>query len=416
MKVLIIGSGGREHALCWKIGKSKKISNIFCAPGNGGTQQIAENIDIAPNDIDELLKFALDKSIDLTIVGPEDPLAKGIVDRFEEKGLRIFGVNRESAQLESSKIYAKGFMEKHGIPTAKYRRYHDIEEAIEGLNQFRYPLVIKADGLCLGKGVVICETREMALKTLQAMMEDRIFGAAGENIIIEEFLEGVEASLLCFVSRGRLIPMESARDYKQIYEGDKGPNTGGVGCFSPNEHFDEGLEAIIEDEILSRIEIGLQQEGLDYSGVLFIGLMLTEQGPKVLEFNVRFGDPETQVLIPRLEGDLVNIIQKTLDGNLKRDDLNWTDKVCLTVVATSKVIRGYEKGKEIDGLDELGRDIIVFHNGTKLKNGKLYTDGGRVISITTLGKSLQEARNNIYDKVDGIHFDGIYFRRDIGKI
>ncbi|NLJ79280.1 MAG: phosphoribosylamine--glycine ligase [Tissierellia bacterium] len=417
MKVLVIGSGGREHALCWKISQSKGVSKIYCAPGNGGTQQVAQNIDMDPNDIDGLLKFALDESIDLTIVGPEDPLAKGIVDRFEEKGLRIFGANGRSAQLESSKIYAKEFMEKYEIPTARYGRYGNIDEAIERLKDFQYPLVIKADGLCLGKGVVICDTKEMAMETLKAMMEDRIFGAAGENIIIEEFLEGAEASLLCFVSQGRLIPMESAKDYKQIYEGDEGPNTGGVGCYSPSEHFNEELKARIDGEILSSIELGLKHEYLSYNGVLFIGLMLTERGPKVLEFNVRFGDPETQVLMPRLESDIVDIIQKAIDGNLTRGGLAWTGRSCLTVVNTSKGYPGeYEKGKEIKGLDELGQHIIVFHNGTEVKDGRLYTDGGRVMSITTLANSLEEARDSIYKDMDRISFDGMYFRGDIGKM
>ncbi len=417
MKVLVIGSGGREHALCWKIAKSIRVSQVFCAPGNGGTEEIAKNVDINPNEIDKLLDFALKESIDLTIVGPEDPLTKGIVDKFKDKGLRIFGVNKKSAQLEGSKIYSKEFMEKYEIPTAKYRKYGDIDEAIKGLDDFNYPLVIKADGLCLGKGVVICETKEEGIATLKSMMEDKVFGLAGENIIIEEFLEGVEASLLCLVSQGRLIPMESAKDYKQIYEKDEGPNTGGIGCFSPSNLFNEELEREIKKKILSRIEIGLENEYLDYNGVLFIGLMLTKDGPKVLEFNVRFGDPETEVLMPRLETDIVDIVQKTIDGNLREEDLVWTDKKCVTVVATSKGYPGeYEKGKEIRGLKDIEQDIIIFHNGTKAKDGKIYTNGGRVISITTLGDSLEEARDRIYKNISKIHFDGMYFRGDIGKI
>ncbi|NLJ98888.1 MAG: phosphoribosylamine--glycine ligase, partial [Tissierellia bacterium] len=253
--------------------------------------------------------------------------------------------------------------------------------------------------------------------TLKSMMEDKVFGLAGENIIIEEFLEGVEASLLCLVSQGRLIPMESAKDYKQIYEKDEGPNTGGIGCFSPSNLFNEELEREIKKKILSRIEIGLENEYLDYNGVLFIGLMLTKDGPKVLEFNVRFGDPETEVLMPRLETDIVDIVQKTIDGNLREEDLVWTDKKCVTVVATSKGYPGeYEKGKEIRGLKDIEQDIIIFHNGTKAKDGKIYTNGGRVISITTLGDSLEEARDRIYKNISKIHFDGMYFRGDIGKI
>ena len=417
MKVLVIGSGGREHALCWKIAKSKEVTKVFCAPGNGGTQEVAENIDINPNEIDKLLDFALKESIDLTVVGPEAPLVEGIVDKFNEKGLRIFGVNKKAAQLEGSKIYAKEFMGKYEIPTAKYRRYKDIDEAIKGLDEFHYPLVIKADGLCAGKGVVICNTEEEGINTLKSMMEKKTFGPAGESIIIEEFLEGVEASLICFVSQGRLIPMESARDYKKIFDGEQGPNTGGVGCFSPSNLFGRELERKIQEEILCKVEKGFKYEYLDYNGVLFIGLMLTKDMPKVLEFNVRFGDPETEVLIPRLEKDIVDIFQKTLDGSLGKEDLTWTDKKCVTVVLTSKGYPGeYEKGKEITGLQNLDRNILVFHNGTKVKNGNIYTNGGRVISITTLGNTLEEARDRIYENINKIYFDGIYYRKDIAKL
>lgn len=417
MKVLVIGSGGREHALCWKIAQSSLVDKIFCAPGNGGTKEIAENIDIKPDEIEKLLDFAIEKSIDLTVVGPEDPLVKGLVDRFKEKDLRIFGVDKVCAQLEGSKVYAKEFMEKHNIPTAKYRRYTDIEEAINGLEEFNYPLVIKADGLCLGKGVVICESKEEAIDALNQMMKNKIFGSAGEIIIIEEFLKGIEASLLCFVSKGNIIPMESAKDYKQIFEKDEGPNTGGVGCFSPNTLFDEKLEKIIQKEILSKIEKGFKEERLDFTGILFIGLMVDKEEPKVLEFNVRFGDPETEVLIPRLKSDIVDIFQKTIDGKLTREDLVWIDEKCMTVVATSKGYPGnYEKGKEIIGLKDVDKDIIIFHNGTIEKEGRVYTNGGRVISITTLGNSLEETREKIYKNISKISFNGMYFRKDIGKI
>lgn len=417
MKVLVIGSGGREHALCWKIAQSKKVSKIFCAPGNGGTEELAKNIDINPNEIDKLLDFALKESIDLTIVGPEDPLVRGIVDKFKEKGLRIFGVNKGAAQLEGSKIFSKRFMEKYDIPTARYRVYTDLDKAIHGLDEFNYPVVIKADGLCLGKGVVICKNKEEGIAALNYMLKDKAFGSAGENIIIEEFLEGIEASLLCFVSKGKIIPMESAKDYKQIFDEDKGPNTGGVGCFSPNPLFNQELERKIRDEILSKIEKGFEYEALDYSGILFIGLMIAREGSKVLEFNVRFGDPETEVLIPRLKSDIVDIFEKTINGNLKKEDLIWTDKKCVTVVATSKGYPGkYEKGKEIVGLDNLDKDTILFHNGTNKVDDKLYTSGGRVVSITCLGDTLEKAREKAYENIDKINFDGIYFRKDIGKI
>jgi phosphoribosylamine--glycine ligase len=417
MKVLVIGSGGREHALCWKIAQSRKVSKIFCAPGNGGIEGIAENIDISPNEIDKLLDFALKESIDLTVVGPEDPLVNGIVDKFQENGLNIFGVNKKSAQLEGSKAFAKEFMEKHGIPTARYRMYTHMDEAINGLGEFDYPVVIKADGLCLGKGVIICQTKEEGIDALNHMMKEKAFGSAGETIIIEEFLQGIEASLLCFVSNGKIIPMESAKDYKQIFDGDKGPNTGGVGCLSPNPLFNQDLEKKIQKEVLSKIEIGFKNEGLDYNGILFIGLMTTEGMPKVLEFNVRFGDPETEVLMPRLKSDIVDIFQKAIDGSLKKEDLIWTDKKCVTVVATSGGYPGkYEKGKEIIGLDDLDKDIILFHNGTKKLDNKIYTNGGRVISVTSLGDTLKDAKDKIYSNIDKIDFHGMYYRKDIGKI
>lgn len=417
MKVLIIGSGGREHTLCLKVTDSIRVSQVFCAPGNAGTEKIAENIDIDANDVDKLLEFALKESIDLTIVGPEEPLVLGIVDRFEEKDLRIFGVNEKSAKLEGSKIYAKKFMEEYEIPTAKYREYSNIDEAIKGLDEFDFPLVIKADGLCLGKGVIICQTKEEALETLETMMTDKVFGSAGESLIIEEFLEGVEASLLCLVSQGRLIPMESAKDYKKIYDNDEGENTGGVGCYSPSPLFDKKLKRKIHQEILTKIETGFEYEYLDYKGIIFVGLMITDDGIKVLEFNVRFGDPETQAIIPRLEDNIVDILQKTIDGNLRDEDLNWKDESSVTLVATSKGYPGkYEVGKEITGLEDLDEDVILVHHGTKVENSKTYTNGGRVLSITALGDTLEEARKKAYDNMKKVDFEGIYYRSDIGKL
>lgn len=416
MKILVIGSGGREHALCWEIAQSVRVSKVFCAPGNGGTGEVAENIDIGADEIDKLLAFAESESIDLTIVGPENPLANGIVDKFEEKGLRIFGVNKKSAQLESSKKFSKGFMEKYEIPTAKYRAYTDINKAIEGLDEFDYPLVIKADGLALGKGVVICENEKEALDSIKFIMKDKAFGTAGDTIIIEEFLKGVETSLLCFVSEGRLFPLESAKDYKQIYDGDLGPNTGGVGCYSPNPIMDSEMLKTIERDILNKIETGLEYEYIDYKGIIFIGLMITREGPKVLEFNCRFGDPETEVLLPRLEADLIDILQKTLDGNLREEDLIWTEKPCVTVVLTSEGYPlEYEKGKEIQGLENLDKDIILFHNGSKKIGDKFYTNGGRVLSVTALGHSLEEAREKVYNNIERVKFHGMHYRKDIGK-
>ena len=417
MKVLVIGSGGREHALCHKLSESKRVSKIYCAPGNGGTLQVAENVNINPKDIDLLLDFAISKDIDLTVVGPEDPLVNGIVDRFDEKGLKIFGPNKKGAILEGSKIISKGFMEKYNIPTGKYKVFKEAKAAISFLDSLNYPIVIKADGLCAGKGVIICKTKEEGIKAIEDIMVDKKFGLSGEEILIEEFLEGTETSLLCFVSNENIIPMESARDYKKIFEGDKGPNTGGVGCFSPNPVMTDKLKEEIEKSILKNIKIGFKNEDIDFRGILFIGLMLTSDGPKVLEFNVRFGDPETEVVLPRLENDIVDIFEKTMDGSLKEEDLKWTDKKCVTVVLTSKGYPvEYEKGKEITGTEELDKDIILFHNGTKMEDGKLLTNGGRVLSVTALGDTLQEAREKVYKNIDKIKFDGLCYRKDIGII
>lgn len=416
MKVLVIGSGGREHALCWKIAQSEKVSKVYCASGNGGTRLVAENVDIYGKDIDRLLKFALEKDIDLTVVGPEEPLALGIVDSFEEKGLRIFGPDRSCALLEGSKAYAKGFMKKYNIPTANYMTYTSFDEAVRGLDEFSYPVVIKADGLCLGKGVEICNTREEAVKVLEDILVNKKFGSEGKTVVIEEFLDGVEASLLCFVSANRLIPMESAKDYKRIYEGDSGPNTGGVGCISPSPIITEELMEKVEKEIIDRIQYGLEEEGLRYKGILYIGLMIVKGEPKVLEFNVRFGDPETEVLMPRLDTDIVELFERTIEGTLEPAHIRWKEDNCLTVVLTSKGYPlEYEKGFQITGWDNLDEDIILFHNGTKYEAGKLLTNGGRVLSVTALGKTLEEARKKVYGNIEKIHFNGAYYRRDIGK-
>ncbi|MEY8415033.1 phosphoribosylamine--glycine ligase [Tissierella praeacuta] len=417
MKVLVIGSGGREHALCWKISKSQRVSKVYCAPGNGGTLEVAENIPINVDEIEKLVQFAIENNIDLTVVGPELPLVLGIVDKFQEKGLKIFGVNKICAQLEGSKDFSKEFMEKYNIPTAKYKSYINLDEAIEGLEEFTYPLVIKADGLCAGKGVVICNSEEEAINTLKSILGDKVFGSEGEKVVIEEFLDGIEASLLCLVTKDKIIPMESAKDYKKIYEGDKGLNTGGVGCYSPSPLFNDELNGKIERNILENILIGLNQEKMDFRGILFIGLMLVNGEPKVLEFNVRFGDPETEVLIPRLESDIIDIFEKTIDGSLNSSDLIWKENVCVTVVLTSSGYpENYKKGFKITGMEKLDKDIILFHNGTKKLDNDLITNGGRVLSITCLGKTIEEARENIYLDIDNINFDGMRYRKDIGKL
>lgn len=416
MRILVVGGGGREHALCWKISQSKRVKDIYCAPGNGGTSTVATNINIQANDIERLLAFALEKEIDLTIVGPEEPLCLGIVDEFIKNGLRIFGVNKKSAQLEGSKEYSKAFMKNYNIPTAKYNSFTDYSEAIEGLKEFNYPLVIKADGLCAGKGVVICQTEKEAKDCLADILRDKIFGEEGNKVIIEEFLVGIETSLLCFVTEGRIIPMDTARDYKKINDEDQGANTGGVGCFSPSLIISRELNRKIEKNILNNIKFGLSNDEMDFKGVLFIGLMIVDDEPIVLEFNVRFGDPEAEVLIPRLSGDIIDVFQKTIDGVLNKTDLVWDEDYCVTVIATSEGYPGnFEKGHEITGLEELDKDILVFHNGTTYVDDKLVTNGGRVLALTSMGKTLEEARTNIYNNIEKVKFQGINYRSDIAK-
>lgn len=413
MKVLVIGNGGREHALAWKLKESKSVDKIYMARGNGGTEDFCENLDIDPTDIEKLLAFAVENKIDLTVVGPEDPLCAGIVDAFNEKGLRVFGPNKACARFEKSKEFTKIFLEKYSIPTAKYKSFESYDHAEKGLEEFSYPLVVKADGLCFGKGVIICQDRDEAVDALEKIFKDKIFGDQGNTVVIEEFLTGEEASVLCLVSNNKLFPLERAKDHKQIFDGDKGPNTGGVGTYSPvsaSPKLEENLE-----KIYKQIEDGLNKEGLHYSGILFVGFMIEDDMPKVLEFNVRFGDPETEVLMPRLDVDLYELLNKTIDGKLKKDDIGWKDETCLTVIMCSGGYPGsYEKGKLIEGLDKVDKDIIVFHNGTK-KTDDLYTNGGRVLSITALGKNLDEARKKAYDNVERISFEGAYYRKDIGS-
>ncbi|WP_422486073.1 phosphoribosylamine--glycine ligase [Gudongella sp. DL1XJH-153] len=414
MRVLVIGSGGREHALCWKLEQSEKVKELYCAPGNGGTSLVATNVSIQSNDLERLLEFSKANEIDLVIVGPEEPLVLGIKDMFEEEGINVFGPDAFSAKLEGSKDFAKEFMIRHGIPTAKYKSYTNYNAAVEGLKDFSYPLVIKADGLCLGKGVVICEDREIAIQTLKEVLLDRIFGDEGQKVVIEEFLYGTEASLLCFVSHNRLFPMESAKDYKQIFEDDQGPNTGGVGCYSPSPLFTEDFNEKVRKDVLGKIQTGLDKDGHDFTGILFIGFMITDGQPKVLEFNVRFGDPETEVVIPRLETDLVDIFIHSIVGDLASEHMKWSEEACMTVVLTSGGYPGYyKKGHRIYGLPYENDEIMVFHNGTKKDGDHFATNGGRVLSVTALGK-MEDARRKVYDAIEEISFKDMGYRRDIG--
>ncbi|HAE61586.1 MAG TPA: phosphoribosylamine--glycine ligase [Eubacteriaceae bacterium] len=416
MKVLVIGSGGREHALAWKISQSPKVDKIYCAPGNAGTEDLAENVDIKVDDIEALADFAQKESIDLTVVGPELPLVMGISDEFNKRNLAVFGPDKICSQFEGSKAFTKKFLMKYKIPTAEYGEYDHIQDAIKDIDKYGYPVVIKADGLAAGKGVVIAETKDVALDALNDMMKKRVFGESGKVVVLEEFLEGIEASVLCFVDGKSIIPMESAQDYKRIFDGDKGLNTGGMGTYSPNRLFDFKLEETMEKEILEPVMRGLLMEGMDFRGVLFIGLMIKDGKPKVLEFNVRFGDPETESVLLRMESDIVDIFEKVVKGELSKEDLKWKlDKAVCVVLASGGYPGDYEKGKDIKGIDQV-KEAIVFHCGTKkAAGGKILTDGGRVLAVSALGKDLDEAAKKVYSEIEKISFEGMQYRKDISK-
>ena len=416
MKILVVGGGGREHAICWKLSNEKDVEKIYCAPGNPGIAKVAECVDIADTDLDALVKFAKEKEIDITVVGPEVPLVMGITDVFEAEGLKVFGPNKKCAQLEGSKAFSKDFMIRHGLPTAKYKEYTDLDEAIADIDNYGYPVVIKADGLAAGKGVVIPENREDAITTLKEMMTDKKFGDAGDKIVIEEFLKGVETSILAFVDHDTIVPMVSAKDHKKVNNGETGLNTGGMGTFSQSELYTEELAKDIKENVLDKTLKGFQADGLDFKGILFVGLMITEDGPKVLEYNVRFGDPETQSVLFRLETDLNKIISAVIDNKLKDIDITYTDEQAICVMLTSGGYpESYEKGKVITGLDDLDDDIVVFHSGTKLVDGNIVTNGGRVIGITTKAKTVKEAGEKVYENIKKINFEGMHYRTDIWK-
>lgn len=415
MKVLVIGGGGREHAICWKLSKEENVEVIFCAPGNAGIESIAKCINIGDSNIDELVNFAKENKIDLTIVGPEVPLVKGIVDEFEKENLRIFGPNKSCARLEGSKSFSKDFMIRHNIPTAKYKEYTNLDEAISEVDNFGYPVVIKADGLAAGKGVVIPTNREDAISTLKEMMADQKFGEAGSKIVIEEFLSGIETSILAFVDNNTIVPMVSAKDHKKVYNYEKGPNTGGMGTFSPSEVYTNELAENIKTNVLDATLEGFKKDNLNYKGILFVGLMITEDGPKVLEYNTRFGDPETQSVLFRLDTDLNKIMNAIIDNKLSDIEINYKDEESVCVILTSGGYPdSYEKGKIITGLENLDEDIVVFHSGTKMDNGELVTNGGRVIGITAKAASVKDAAAKVYENIKKISFEGMHYRTDIG--
>lgn len=414
MKILIIGSGGREHTIAWKLNQSDQVSEIFIAPGNAGTKTIGKNIDIKADDLESLLAFALEENIDLTIVGPEVPLVLGITDLFRTNNLNIIGPDAKGSQLEGSKAFAKEFMMKYNIKTAKYKEYTDFNEAKSDLGLYGYPMVMKADGLAGGKGVLIPETEKEATKALDTLMNSDKFGDASSKIIIEEFLEGIEASMLCFVDGDTILPMETAQDYKRALDGDLGLNTGGMGTYSPSILFDKALKEKVNKEILKPFIKGIQKEKIDFRGILFVGLMIKDKEIKVLEFNVRFGDPETQVILPRLKTDLYEIFDKMNNKKLDEISLEWTDeKAVCVVLASGGYPENYEKGYEIKGLESVN---MTFHAGTTLSDDKVVTNGGRVLGVTSLGKSIEAARNESYEKIKKIEFKDMYYRKDIAKL
>jgi phosphoribosylamine--glycine ligase len=414
MKILVVGSGAREHAMTWKINQSDKVNKVFVAPGNAGIAEIATCVDIKADDVQSLYEFAVKEKIDLTVVGPEVPLVLGIVDLFHKGGLRIFGPDRHGALFEGSKSYSKAFMEQYKIPTADYREFTNLEAAKEEVGIFGFPLVIKADGLAAGKGVVICESCEEAVQALESMMADKIFGEAGDKVVFEEFLTGIEASVLCFVDGKTIKPMTSAQDYKKAYDGDLGLNTGGMGAYSPSILFDTALEKYVDEAVLQPFLKGTQQEGIDYKGIIFIGLMIKEDKVKVIEFNCRLGDPETQVVLPRMENDLIDVMEACIDGELDNVELKWSEKEAVGVVMASGGYPGsYEKGQSINGLDQT--DALIFHGGTKLEDGKVVTNGGRVLTVVTLDDRISTARDRTYKNIEKINFNKMMYRSDIAK-
>ncbi|MEA3288481.1 MAG: phosphoribosylamine--glycine ligase [Candidatus Marinimicrobia bacterium] len=416
MKVLVVGGGGREHALVWKLSQSPGVDQIYCAPGNAGTAQIAANIPLSDNDIPGLLEFALDNSVGLTVVGPEVPLVNGIVDVFEGVGLRIFGPNARASILEGSKVFTKELLVKYKIPTAEFHRFTEADTAKAFLRSNTvFPIVIKADGLAAGKGVLIIHSLEEAEKGIEEIMEDRVFGDAGNEIIIEEFLTGPELSMLCFVDNKTVVPMGSAKDYKRIGEGDTGLNTGGMGAISPNPLYDQELEDYCLTNIIEPSLAGMRAEGRPFKGILYCGIMLTESGPKVLEYNVRFGDPETQVILPRLKTDLVHIFEAIIDDRLNEVDVIWDDQTAATVVlASGGYPESYPKGLTITGLEQV-TGSTTFHAGTKNDGDVVITSGGRVLTITSIARTVAEALTLSYDNARKIEFEGKTLRTDIGS-
>ncbi|MBO4396005.1 MAG: phosphoribosylamine--glycine ligase [Eubacterium sp.] len=418
MKVLIVGGGGREHAIAVSVNKSDKVDKIYCAPGNGGIAEIAECVDIGVMEFDKLADFAEENKIDLTIIGPDDPLAGGIVDVFEERGLRVFGPRKTAAIIEGSKAFSKNLMKKYNIPTAAYETFNNPDDAIRYLESAPMPIVVKASGLALGKGVLICQTCEEAKDAVRSLMIAKQFGDAGNEIVIEEFLTGREVSVLCYCDGTHIKPMTSAQDHKRAKDGDQGLNTGGMGTFSPSPFYTDDVKKFCEENVYQPTMLAMKAEGRDFVGILFVGLILTEDGPKVLEYNARFGDPEAQVVLPRMKNDIIEVIEACIDGRLDEVDLQFEDNAAVCVVlASAGYPEHYEKGKEIVGLEAFkdNTDFYVFHAGTKLEDGKILTNGGRVLGVTAVGPTINIARRGAYRATEWISFENKYMRTDIGK-
>ncbi len=418
MKILVVGSGGREHALCWKIAQSKKAEKIYCAPGNAGVAEVAECVAIGAMEFEKLADFAKEQEIDLTVIGMDDPLVGGIVDVFEERGLRIFGPRKNAAILEGSKAFSKDLMKKYQIPTAAYENFDDPKKALAYLETADFPIVLKADGLALGKGVLICNTLEEAREGVKSIMLDKQFGSAGNQMVIEEFMTGREVSVLSFVDGKTIKVMTSAQDHKRALDGDRGLNTGGMGTFSPSPFYTKEIDEFCQTHIYQPTVDAMRAEGREFKGIIFFGLMLTEKGPKVLEYNARFGDPETQVVLPRMKNDIVEVFEACVDGTLDGIELEFEDNAAVCVVLASEGYPvKYEKGLPISGLEKFKDQdsYFVFHAGTKLSEGKIVTNGGRVLGVTATGATLKEARANAYEATKWVTFDNKYCRSDIGK-
>jgi len=418
MNVLVIGGGGREHTLVWKIAQSPKVDKIYCVPGNAGIASLAECIPGNVEDIEGLADIAQSKQIDLTVVGPEVPLSLGVVDIFRARGLPIFGPTKQAALLESSKAFMKEFLAKYRIPTAAFATFDQLDKALEYSRSLTPPMVVKADGLAAGKGVIICQDQAQAETAIRQIMEERVFQDAGNKVVVEEFLDGEEASFLAFTDGKTVVPMASSQDHKAIYDGDKGPNTGGMGAYSPAPIVDGEMEARVMEEILLPTVRAMEQEGRSYEGVLYAGLMIVGNTPYVLEYNCRFGDPETQALLPRLQSDLVSVMEAVINKRLDQETLQWDTRASVCVVVSSGGYPGsYQKGKVVSGLSAAGKipQVNVFHSGTRTDNSDILTNGGRVLGVTALGNTIQEAIEHAYEGVNSVRFEGMYYRKDIGR-